>query len=163
MYHHTSALKNHILEKHLSVLAKCYSSGCFDDLFPLLSDDCVFETQWRLNPDVGKSAVIAYFTGKGQTMRDYHACPVCDLISFVGDSNPIRNADITLNDEQQFHGTFLMMYEPDKLALRMRQTLNGQTNLVIADLTLNETDQISRIDLCMPELFRYRVLKEAVG
>ncbi len=162
MKNRTDASKNPILEKHLSVLAKCYSGGCFDELFPLLADDCVFETQWRLNPDVGKRAVIAYFTGKGQTMRDYNACPVCDLISFVGYSNPIRNADITF-ESGKYHGTFVLMYEPDKLALRMRQTLDSQTNCVIVDLTLNEQNQISRIDLCMPELFRYRVLKEAVG
>ena len=56
-----------------------------------------------------------------------------------------------------------MMYEPNKLALRLRQRLNGQVNHVIVDLTLNEQDQIRRIDLCMPELFRYRVLQTMIN
>ena len=161
MYNRTGASKNPVLFQHLSVLAKCYSTGRFDDLFPLLSEDCVFETQWRQVPDTGKDAVVAYFTAKGESMREYGCCPVCDLIAFAGDCNPVRNTDILLNGEKR-QGTFILMYEPNKLALRMRQTLDGQTNCVIVDLTLNEADHISRIDLCMPELFRYRILQEAI-
>ena len=157
----TDASKNGVLEKHLSVLAKGYTIGLFDELFPLLAEDCVFETQWRMEPEAGKAAVIAYFTAKGRTLRDMACCPEADLIQFVGDANPIRNADMLFNGEPH-HGTFVMMYEPNKLALRLRQRLNGQVNHAIVDLTLNEQDQIRRIDLCMPELFRYRVLQMAI-
>ena len=124
----TDASKNGVLEKCLSVLAKGYTTGFFDELFPLLAE----------------------------------CCPEADLIQFVGDANPIRNADMLFNGEPH-HGTFVMMYEPNKLALRLRQRLNGQENRVIADLTLNEQDQIRRIDLCMPELFRYRVLQTMIN
>lgn len=154
----TDASKNDVLEKHLSALAEGYATGLFDELFPLLAEDCVFETQWRMEPEAGKAAVIAYFTAKGRTLRDMACCPEADLIQFIGDSNPIRNADMLFNGEPH-HGTFMMMYEPNKLALRLRQRLNGQENHVIVDLTLNESDQIRRIDLCMPELYRYRVLR----
>lgn len=157
MYEHTTAAKNPVLEKHLSILARCYSGGHFEELFPLLADDCVFETQWRADPEVGKDAVMAYFTGKGKTLIAYNACPTCDLIQFIDYCNPIQNADIEFNG-QPYHGTFMMLYEPGKLALRMRQRLNGQINHIIVDLTLNEQDQIRRIDLCMPELYQYRVL-----
>ena len=158
----TDASKNGVLEKCLSVLAKGYTTGFFDELFPLLAEDCVFETQWRMEPEAGKAAVIAYFTAKGRTLRDMACCPEADLIQFVGDANPIRNADMLFNGEPH-HGTFVMMYEPNKLALRLRQRLNGQVNHVIVDLTLNEQDQIRRIDLCMPELFRYRVLQTMIN
>ena len=118
---------------------------------------CVFETQWRVDPEVGKDAVMAYFTGKGKTLRAHNVCPTCDLIEFIGDCNPLQNTEMLFNGKPH-HGTFVLMYEPNKLALRMRQRLNGQVNHIIVDLTLNGQDQIRRIDLCMPELYRYRVL-----
>ena len=158
----TDASKNGVLEKHLSKLAKGYTTGFFDELFPLLAEDCVFETQWRMEPEAGKAAVIAYFTAKGRTLRDVACCPEADIIQFVGDAHPIRNADILFNGEPH-HGTFVMMYVPNKLALRLRQRLNGKVNHVIVDLTLNEQDKIWRIDLCRPELFRYRVLQMAIS
>lgn len=157
MNENTTAAKNPVLEKYLSILARCYSGGRFEELFPLLADDCVFETQWRVDPEVGKDEVMAYFTGKGKTLRAHNVCPTCDLIQFIGNCNPVQNTEMLFNGKPH-HGTFVLMYEPNKLALRMRQRLNGQVNHIIVDLTLNEQDQIRRIDLCMPELYRYRVL-----
>ena len=38
----------------------------------------------------------------------------------------------------------------------MNQTLTDKENGVIADLTLDGSDLISRIDLCMPQLFNFK-------
>ena len=48
------------------------------------------------------------------------------------------------------------MYTPGKLCLEMRQTIDDKENVVIVDVTLNESGLVKRIDLCMSELFKYR-------
>ena len=37
----------------------------------------------------------------------------------------------------------------------MEQTVNGEKNGVILDLTLDTDGLISRIDVCIPDLFRF--------
>ena len=54
----TDSEKNEILRQYLETLCKCYSTGRFENLYPLLADDCVFESQWVLTPNVGKPAIV---------------------------------------------------------------------------------------------------------
>ena len=98
----TDSSKNEILKGHLETLCKCYSTGRFDNLFPLLADDCVFESQWVLTPNTGKAAVVDYFLGKGATLRKNDCCPTCTIVELVGNLNTIKNAEVhrhTISDD----------------------------------------------------------------
>ncbi len=52
--------------------------------------------------------------------------------------------------------SFGLWYPEGKLCMYMNQTLTDKENGVIADLTLDGSDLISRIDLCMPQLFNFK-------
>lgn len=52
--------------------------------------------------------------------------------------------------------SFGLCYPEGKLCMYMNQALNDKENGVIADLTLDGSDLISRIDLCMPQLFNFK-------
>ena len=151
----TDSKKNDILFEHLKVLCIGYSTGNFEGLFPLLSDDCVFESQWVLTPNTGKDAVIEYFTGKGATLQKNGTCPECTIVKFIGNVNMIRNADIHLNGEESKHGSLGLWYPENKLAMLMCQHLNGEVISVIVDIQLDGNDLISRIDLCDPAFFKF--------
>ena len=159
MYNKTDSSKNDILYQHLSVLSKCYSTGFFEELFPRISENVIMESQWVMIPNEGKDAVVKYFSGKGKTLRSHNCCPECRLVKLVGNLNLIDNAEMNINGEEKV-GSFGLLYDNGKYALLMSQTLNNTTNRVIVDLTLDEQGLISRIDLCMPELFRFEFLKD---
>lgn len=152
----TDSNKNETLKGYLETLCKCYSTGRFENLFPLLADDCVFESQWVLTPNTGKSAVVDYFQGKGATLRKNNCCPTCTIVEFVGNLNTIKNAEVHLNGGEAQRASLGLWYPDGKLAMLMCQTLNDVTNGVIVDLQLDENDLISQIDLCMPELFNFK-------
>ena len=152
----TNSSKNEILFERLKVLCNGYSTGKFNALFPFLSDNCVFESQWVLPPNVGKDAVIDYLVEKGETLRKTDSCPECTIVEFVGNFNPIKNANIHLNGNPPQTGNIGLFYSDGKLAMLMCQQLDDELVSVIVDMTLDENDQISRIDLCMPELFRFK-------
>ena len=151
----TNSKKNDVLLEHFKVLCISYSTGRFEPLFPLLSEECVFESQWVLTPHKGKEDIIEYLTGKGKTMRKSACCPECTVVKLIGNINKIENADIHLNGGEAQRASFGLYYEDGKLAMLMSQRLNGEVNSVIVDMQLDENDMISRIDLCMPELFRF--------
>lgn len=156
MKHITDNSKNDILLKHLSVLCECYSTGRFDALFPLLSDEIIFESQWVFEPLVGRADVEYYFTGKGETLRNQNCCPRCEIVELIGNINMISNADVHINGEEAKTSSFGLWYPEGKLCMYMNQTLTDKENGVIADLTLDGSDLISRIDLCMPQLFNFK-------
>lgn len=152
----TDSRKNDVLFERLKVLCNGYSTGKFDALFPYLSDDCVFESQWVLTPNVGKDAIIDYLTGKGETLRRTNSLPECTVVEFVGSFNPIKNANIHLNGGEPQVGNLGLWYTDGKLAMLMCQQLDEEMISIIVDIKLNENNLISRIDLCMPELFRFK-------
>ncbi len=159
MIKHTTIEKNEMLLRYLMVLRQCYSTGMFEPLFDLLSDDIVFESQWVLTPNKGRKAVEDYFIGKGKTLISHNCCPDCYIVQLIGNINKIENAGVSINDTVTNTTSRGLFYPNDKLCMYMSQKLNDSTNGVIVDLTLDDNDKICRIDLCMPELFNFKIYK----
>ncbi len=140
----------------LAALKKGYRTGEFGDLFPFLAEDCVMESQWVMTPNTGYDAVVSYFTHKGKSIADSNSFPECSVVELIGNINPVRNAKVRLNGEAPKPASIGLFYDAGKLCLYMEQTLNGETNGVLADVTLNKEGMVKRIDICMPELFNFR-------
>ena len=141
--------------KYLDLIDDGYRKGEFEPLFPYLADDCVLESQWVMTPNVGYDAVVSYLTGKGETLKRTGSYPSCSIQELVGNLNTIKDVDINVGGEKK-HGSVGLYYPSGELCLLMEQTIDDKTNGVILRIKLNEDEKISRIDLCMPELFQYR-------
>lgn len=146
---------NNYLYKYCKILGNCYATGDFSDIFRYLAEDCIWESQWRFTPETGKEAVVKYFTNKGLLLKESGAFPKYLVVEFIDCMNMVEHADIMINGKSE-RASFSLLYEPGKIALFMAQTLDDVTNGMIIDLTLNDDHLISRIDLCMPELFKFK-------
>ena len=140
--------------KYLTLIGSCYASGDFEPLFPYLSSDCVWESQWRLTPENGKHEVMNYFRKKGEILIESGAFPKWMVVEFIDNMNPIRNANIKAGKEDWNPSSVALLYPAGELALFMSQDLNDYSNAMILRITVKD-DLISRIDLCMPELFKF--------
>lgn len=140
----------------LHTLRKGYETGDFGELFPYLAADCVMESQWVLTPNTGYDAVVEYFTGKGKTLAKNGSFPDCSIVELIGCMNPIESNGVEINGQDPKPGKIGLLYTPGKLCLLMEQTLDGETHGVIVDVQLANDGMVKRIDLCMPELFKYR-------
>lgn len=136
----------------LCILEDAYEDGDFTEFVTLLAEDCIYESMWVLEPLCGRDAVTNHLLGKGKSIQRSGAYPRCWIEEFVGSMNPISNADISLNGEKKY-GTVALAYEPGKFCLMLEQKLDGKTNEMLIDLKLTEDGMVSRMDLCMPELF----------
>ena len=141
----------------LKVVAEAYQTVCFGGIFPLLAEDCVWESQWRLDPECGRDQVIRYYIQKEESMRGYEDTLRCGIVELVGSFNPVSGEG---KDGRRVSAGLL--YPDGKLCVYMEQLLDGQINGILIDLTLNEDGLITRIDLCMPELFRFRPYNEEI-
>lgn len=152
-------IKNRMLLSHLQTLCDGYTTGDFEPLFFMLADDVVLESQWVLTPCKGRKAVEEYFSGKGETLKKHNAFPKCWIVRLAGNANPVEG-NISVNGNEPEHATIALQYPEGKLCMYMSQTLEDKTNGVIVDLTLDERNSISRIDLCMPELFDFELYED---
>ena len=141
--------------KYLDLISDGYEKGNFAPLFPYLAEDCVLESQWVLTPNEGYDAVVSYLTKKGETLKESGSFPTCYIQELVGNINTIKDVDINVCGEKK-HGSAGIYYPSGELCLLMEQAIDEKTNGVIVRIQLNENEKISRIDLCMPELFQYR-------
>ena len=140
----------------LSALRKGYSTGDFEGLFPYLAQDCVLESQWVLTPLCGYEEVVTYFSGKGKSIARDKCFPSCYIVELIGDCNPSGPAAVSMKGVVPHNPSFDEMNAAGKLCLLMEQTIDGETNGLLVDIQLNEEENVKRIDLCVPELFRFQ-------
>jgi hypothetical protein len=136
----------------LRILETAYEKGDFTEFVSLLTEDCVYESMWVLEPLCGREAVSRHLLGKGKSIKESETFPSCWIVELVGNMNPLPESDIVVNGENK-RATIALAYEAGKFCLMMSQELNGETNEVLVDLKLTEDGKVSRMDLCMPELF----------
>ncbi len=144
---------------YLLMLKNGYTSGDFAPVFPCLAQDCVMESQWVMEPNVGYDAVTDYLIGKAKTLKRTEKFPCGSIWELVGNTNPVRNAEIH-TDGEKTEGMVSLYYPSGEWCLLLEQTIEDKTNKVVLRIQLNEEDQIARIDLCMPELFQSRYLRD---
>lgn len=140
--------------EYLRIIKKAYESGDFEKLFSHLADDCVFESQWVMMPNTGIDAVKEYLIGKGETLKRKGCFPSCSIAQLLKNSKTVHNVDLVVNNEKTY-GSVALLYDPGELCLLMSQKLKDKVNETILRIKLNDEYKISRIDLCMPELFEY--------
>lgn len=152
---HKGVINKELLYKYLKVLGSCYASGIFDPLYPYLSDDCIWESQWRLTPETGKESVINYFDKKGQILRETGCFPKWMVVEYVGNHNSVATTVVKGKTKSE-PVNVAILYQNGMLALFMAQELDDETSASIVEIKLDEKDLIQRIDVCMPELFKFK-------
>lgn len=146
----------------LCALRKGYRTGDFGKLFPYLAQDCVMESQWVLTPNTGYDAVASYFIEKGKTLAENDCFPNCSIVELTGNCSPVKNSAVSVNDEEPKTSSVGLIYKPGKLCMLIEQRINDETKDVLVDFSIDDAGMVKRIDLCMPELFKYRYFCEYV-
>lgn len=144
-----------LYEKYLTVIANCYINKNFEELYPLLAEDIVWESNWVLEPRKGYDTVVSYYKNKQEqlansTWRTYH-CLVETLDPFKNPNKSTRDANG--NRVMLFHDTGLLL----DYCLQVSDT--GEKSDMIIQIKINDDNKISRIDMCIPTLFNYKKYK----
>ncbi len=158
----TKLERNAHLYDVLVILGQAYRSGDFEEFIGLLASNCIYESMWVLEPLCGRDAVSNHLLKKGKSIQESDAFPDCWIVELVGNMNPTPKTNITINGEEKI-GSVALAYESGKYCLMMEQELDGKTNGVLLDVKLTADGQVSRIDLCMPELFNTRSISPCIS
>ncbi len=67
----------------LAALKQGYETGDFENVDAYLTDKSIFESQWVLEPMVGRGEIMKYLRGKGKTLKKNNALCIGDYIFFI--------------------------------------------------------------------------------
>ena len=142
---------NNLLEERLTLLANCFIKCDFNDLFPYLAKDVVWESNWVMQPRVGYDVVVNYYKTKAKQFKTsswhtYHTL--------------VKTLEPKLSGLNSKNGRVMLYHEKDILLDYVKQISDkGEISYSIIELKLNEEGLITRIDMCMPELFSFEKYK----
>lgn len=143
-------------------LRSAYEDGDFTEFVKFLAEDCVYESMWVLESLRGRDAVANHLLNKGAAICESASYPSGRIVELVGNMNPVSDTELVVNGEKK-NGSVALMYEPGKYCLMMEQELDGKINQTLVDLKLDSEGKVSRIDLCMPELFRTKAMYDWIN
>ena len=112
----------------LGLLIECYNKNDFLPLRPFLSEDCRYNSQWVFDEMVGGDKICDYLIAKSKRIAETNCYVSAKRITIL---NP---------------------YSGQEAALLFQGGEELPSCIVIIK---NDAEQITQIDICMPELFAY--------
>ena len=113
----------------LGLLIECYNKNDFLPLRPHLSDDCKYASQWSFDEMVGGDIICDYLIAKSKRISETGYSVVAKRVSI------------------------LSPYPGQEAALMFQGNEETPSSII---MTKVESEKISQIDICIPQLFKYR-------
>ena len=112
----------------LGLLIDCYNKNDFSSLRPYLSENCRYTSQWVFDEMVGGDAICDYLIAKSKRISETGHFVVAKRVSVL-DPYPGQDA-----------------------ALMFQGNEENPSSIILIEV---ESTQISQIDICIPQLFKY--------
>ena len=113
----------------LGLLIDCYNKNDFLPLRPHLSDNCRYTSQWVFDEMVGGNEICDYLIAKSKRISETDRFVAAKRVSIL---NP---------------------YPEQKAALMFQGDEETPSCIILIKV---ESEKISQIDICIPQLFKYR-------
>ena len=123
------------------ILKDCYEAGDFDSLAEHLAEDAVYESQWVIEPWVGKAAVLGHYR---------------EIAEAAKKNGQAMHAQVVLLKRQSRSAPVMLWYDEGAPCVAVQQGDAAEIKIIVT-LKLNEAGLIQRIDICMPQFFEWEV------
>lgn len=141
--------------KIANMIADAYTTGNFEPLFPLMTDDYEHHSFWVRDPMVGKETVIPYYRGKGNALKKSTGKVQTKLVRIAEPQPKVFPGQLYVNGEKMKPGTRLTVWSDiGSICVLMKQVLNsGEEVITLAVPTINEEGRLTRLLITIPDLF----------
>jgi len=125
-------------------------------LYPLLAKDVVWESTWLKDPREGYETVCDYYENKGKQLRNsswttrHYLSKTLDPFSNPKKGNVRANGNTVILAHKIGKYIDYVVQEDDK----------GNLSDMVIDLEINDYGLISRIDICIADMFHFDKIKE---
>ena len=129
------------------LVTKAYEEGDFSPLYPLFSEDAELHSAWVMEPLTGKKNLIAYYDGKGKTLREGGSGIRGQVMKITDPMKTVRNAS------NQRIGVLSRPGTP--CSLMVQESPEGKKTWVLVMPKFTEDKMIRGLSITMPDLFSF--------
>lgn len=119
-----------------------YLDGDFSKIYDKFDENIQLHSMWVLEPKVGKSEIIDYYNGKGESLRKSR-------------TKMVGNCVITTDEVVKKNGNVGLFTPSGQVAALIGQEINGQTNWVFIMPKFNDENKIVEISINDPSFFNF--------
>ena len=150
--------------KIAKMIARAYTTGDFEPLFPLMPDNYEHHSFWVMDPMVGKQTVIPYYRGKGNALKRSSTKVQTRLVRIKEPEMKPFPGQLYVNGEKTKPGTrFAVWSDIGSICVLMRQLLDdGTESFILAVPTVSEEGQLTKLLITNPDLFSFEELSEQI-
>lgn len=123
----------------LSLMLEGYKTGNFKSLFPVVANNCQWESNWKTDCYSGPEEIEKYYVKKGAILAMSRTFPSGYIVDLFGSEDRI-----------------------DGKGLYLLQSYNEEVYDLIVTIKVDSKCRISMINLCMKELFSFRKYNAAI-
>lgn len=132
-----------------------YTTGRFDVLFPLMTDDYEHISFWVTEVLRGKEQAQEYYAGKGETLRKSRSFPRGILVRIVSAPDRVRPHDVFKKGVQVLEdAAFLHRNDAGKTAVLLGQMIDGEMIRTLAVPTITEDGKLRQLLITEPKIYR---------
>ena len=143
------------------IVQECYSTGYFDKLISIITDDYEHHSFWVMEPMRGKETVIPYYTGKGKAIRESGGLLKSMIVRISDHPAAVRVNSMNINGETFQNARVFVQGSGGKACVLIEQEVeNGELVRVLAIPTVNKEGMITELLITEPALFNLIPLEE---
>ena len=143
------------------MIADAYTTGDFEPLFPLMTEDYEHHSFWVFEPMRGKATVLPYYRGKGNALKRSRRKIKARLVRTVDPAMKQIPGAVHINGEEPKPHTRTFLWTPagQILVLMEQETDDGDVNTCVAVPTLNDDGMLTRLTITVPELYNFEPIE----
>ena len=135
------------------IVEECYTSGNFEKLLSIITDDYEHHSFWVLEPMRGRETVTPYYIGKGEAIRKAGGKARTRIVRISDNPKTIRTDELNVNGKIVRNARFSIWADFGKACVLMEQEIDGETIRTLAIPTVNEEGKMTQLLITEPTLF----------
>ena len=142
------------------IVEECYTTGNFEKLLSIITDDYEHHSFWVLEPMRGKETVTPYYIGKGNAIRKSGERIKSKIVRISENPKSVPVAELNVNGKTVHNSRVSVWTDFGKACVLMEQDVNGEIIRTLAIPSVNDEGMMTQLLITEPALFNLVPLED---
>ena len=142
------------------IVEECYTSGNFEKLLSIITDDYEHHSFWVLEPMRGRETVTPYYIGKGNAIRKSDGIIKSKIVRISENPKSVPVDELNINGKIVHNSRVSVWADFGKACVLMEQEVDGEIIRTLAIPSVNDEGMMTQLLITEPALFNLVPLKD---
>ena len=143
------------------IVEECYTTGNFEKLLSIITDDYEHHSFWVLEPMRGRETVTPYYIGKGNAIRKAGNKAKSKIVRISDKPKTVPVEKLIVDGKVVQNSRVSICADFGKACVLMEQEVDGEKIRTLAIPTVNDEGKMTQLLITEPTLYNLVPLEEA--